>query len=156
MNIPRLLLLLLFDGLLLVARKMDTSKLLDRELLSRLRFCSAVFADQLDFNSSFTSEPHVFISVADDVKELKIDIRSVLEHVIPAAGLTASASQSGLAISDARLRKADVEAATDAENSENRRFWYCIYFCVVLSLPSRGWISHTRSRDGVLYIFKRT
>jgi hypothetical protein len=26
----------------------------------------------------------------------------------------------------------------------------------VLSLPSRGWISHTRSRDGVLYIFKRT
>jgi len=87
-------------------------------------------ADQLDFCSSFALDasdvPHVFISVADDVRELKMDIRSVLEHVIPAAATLDvpgnSISESGLVISDARLRKADVDAATDAENSENRRF----------------------------------
>lgn len=68
--------------------------------------------------------PHVFISDADDVRELKMDIKSVLEHVMPAAvvKLGASSSQIGLVISDARLRNADVDAATDAEKSENRRF----------------------------------
>lgn len=117
--------LLLLDVLLLVLSRMDTSKLLDRVFLSRLRLCSAVFADQLDLCSSFASDvPHVFISDADDVKELKMDIRSVLEHVMPAAVAEegTSSSQIGFVISDARLRSADVDAATDAENSENRRF----------------------------------
>jgi len=159
-NAPMVLLLLLVGVLLLVLCRMETSKLLDRELLSRLRLCSAVLSDQVDFCSSFALDasdvPHVFISVADDVRELKMDIRSVLEHVIPAAVAVPGISESGLVNSDARLRKADVDAATDAENSENRRFWCCMYFCVELLLPSRDWISHTRSRDGVLYIFKRT
>lgn len=136
---PGVVFTLLFKVLLTVLCKIETSKLLERELLSWLRFCSAVLLDQFDLDSSFeldASEPHVFISVADDVRELRMDIRSVLEQIIPAAGVGISMSQSGFVISDARLRKADADAATVAEKSENRRF--CMYLCVIELLPSRG------------------
>lgn len=74
-------LLQLFDCLFCVPCNIDTSKLFERKFLRRARFSSEVISlDNLD-----SSRPHLSISVADDVNEFKIDIRSVLEQTIPAA-----------------------------------------------------------------------
>lgn len=139
-------------SLLFAPWRMDTSKLLERKLFNRLRFCSAVFPDQLDLLSSRVldpSSPHRLISVADEANELRIDIRSVLEHTMPETEALVA-----LGTSEARLR---IEAVGDTEGagiSEKRRFGYWVYRWVEL-LPSSGWISHTCSVD-VLYIFNST
>lgn len=133
--------------------RIDTSKLFERKLLSRFRFCSVVLPDQLDLLSSCeidASSPHRLISVAEDVKEFRIDIRSVLEQTMPAAPETLTA----LGSSEARLRREEVGDTEGIGISENRLFWCCVYRWAEL-FPSKGWISHTCS-VGVLYIFSRT
>lgn len=110
----------------------DTSKLFERKLFNLLRFCSVVLLDQLDLTSSRENEdgpssPHLFISVAEDVNELKIDIKSVLEQTIPAADVADAGVVvvvGGLGTSEARLLidEFEIDDTVGIGNSENRRF----------------------------------
>lgn len=117
--------------LFVVPCKIDTSKLFERKLFNLLRFCSVVLLDQLDLPSSRENEggassPHLFISVAEDVNELKIDIKSVFEQTIPAADVPDAGvvAVGGLGTSEARLLidEFDVGDTVGIGNSENRRF----------------------------------
>jgi hypothetical protein len=77
-------------------------------------------ADVEDLVSS-SSVPHLSISVAEEVSELRIDMRSVLVQTIPVLGGTGGGTRGG--ISEARLRAGTAGIVVRAK-SEYRRGWY--------------------------------
>lgn len=94
------------DCLLPVPWRIETSKLFERWSFSRRRFCSRLFEDS-------RSSPHRFISVAEDVSELRIEIRSVFEHTIPGDAPVRDRGNS-----EALLRDVDAWFVPDKEHDE--------------------------------------
>lgn len=104
--------------------RIEMSKLLDRKFLRFLRFCSAVLVDLPSLEVDGSS-PHLLISVAEEVNELRIEMRSVLEQMIPAACEDVEGfgggGRGGIGISEALLLDVEADGMEASAKSENRR-----------------------------------
>ena len=108
------------ESLLPVPCRIEMSKLLDRKFLRFLRFCSAVLVDFPSLEMEGSSS-HLLISVAEEVKELRMEIRSVLEQIIPAACDDFEGFAGDIGISEALLLIVEAAGIEANEKSENRR-----------------------------------